>query len=91
MNDNWMVAPDSSKKLQNPGKPYLMKPATKYFEDINSTVDSNRPSIMRKSMIRSGQSLNLITSWENTQLFEDLQEIISEYSMEFDDEVPDYE
>lgn len=87
---DWAMGPDSSGKLNNPGKQYYMKLAVKFVEKVNDMVDENGLSLVRKAMIRGGLALDVDGIWRKEQLFDYLQEIVEKHPLEFCGVQPEY-
>ncbi|CDF38688.1 unnamed protein product [Chondrus crispus] len=81
---SWMGSgPGASGKLKNPGKGFFLKLAANAVREVNNQRDKNGVSFARKSMIRTGLSLNLNGLWEEKQLSSELQAIISKHRVHF--------
>lgn len=73
-----------SGKLTNPGKRFFLQLASDCVEDVNREVDCNNMSYARKSMIRCGMALDVDGSWNVTQLFPHLQELVAKHREYFE-------
>ena len=85
------VGPRASGKLLNPGKRCYILLAIDSTACINSLVDNHGMTLVRKAMVRCGLSLNSTSRWEETQPFQDLQDIIDKHRLEFEGQNPKYE
>jgi len=56
--EQWSVGQNASGMLLNPGKQYYVELAVRSVAHVNSMVDVNGLSLVRKAMIRCGLSLN---------------------------------
>ncbi len=81
MTNNWMTGPNSPGKLWNPGKLFYMNLAAQRVNEVNSRCDSDGNSLVRKAMIRCGMSLDYNGTWNVSQLFQHLQQIVNRYPM----------
>ena len=72
-----------SGKLIYPGKRFFLELAALCIDDVNREVDPDNISYARKAMIRCGLALGLDGSWNVTQLFPHLQEIIAKHLQYF--------
>ena len=67
-----------SGKLKNPGKRFYLNLAVQAVKDVNEQRDEFGMSYARKAMIKCGLSKDAVSGeWKETQLFEDLQNIIN--------------
>ena len=60
-----------------------MNLAVKCVREVNGMVDRDGIPLVLKAVIRCGLELSTNGSWEVTQLFQHLQEIIQRHPMEF--------
>lgn len=80
----WKSGPRSSGKLQNPGKRFFLQLAADSVRAVNEMKDKNGLSYARKAMIRCGLALDLVGSWQESQLFPELRTIISNHRAYFE-------
>lgn len=73
-----------SGKLKNPGKQYFLNLADECIKAVNEKRDENGLSYARKAMIMCGLSKGVDGIWRETQLFQHLQGIISDYREYFE-------
>lgn len=75
-NGNWK---DGSGFIHNPGKLFFLKLAADSVRDVNLQTDEKGVNYARKAMIQCGMALNLDGRWSESQLTQELQEIISKH------------
>ena len=72
-----------SSKLVNHGKNFSLKVAAYLVKEVNHTSDSNGSNYAGKEIILCGFSLNVNRLWEETQLLQHIQDLISKYHIYF--------
>lgn len=83
---NWVDGINSSGKLPNPGKGFFLRLAADAVREVNAQRDKNGVQYARKAMIMTGMSLNLNGLWEESQLTQELQQIVAKHRNHFEGE-----
>ena len=85
-NGNWKDGNngEGSGFLENPGKVYFLNLAADAVRDVNAQVDANGMNYARKSMIQCGLLLGVDGTWSESQLTQELQEIIAKHRPYFE-------
>lgn len=63
--------------LPNPGEKFYISLASKVVREVNAMKDGDGMSYTRKAMIRTSNSLNRNGKWEESQLLDELKEIVA--------------
>jgi hypothetical protein len=80
---------DLSGKLNQPGKSFFLELAERCVRKVSTMKGGDGISIVRKAMIRCGLNKNLNDKWEESQLFLELQAIVSKYREFLDGKKPE--
>lgn len=74
----------AERQTQEPWEKFFLQVAANPVRQINQQRDKNGITFARKAKIRTGMSPNLKGLWEESQLFENLQAIITRHHSHFD-------